>query len=80
MCAALVGMLLLSFCWMCRLSGHVHAGCSGDRSAHISALELRGAQLVIAHSTSMGAARVGRPWLASRAYEPDRQQQGYRTF
>ena len=44
-----------------RLSGHVHAGCTGDRSAAISALELRGAQLVIAHSTSLGAARVRRP-------------------
>jgi len=43
---------------LCRLSGHVHAGCTGDHSAVISALELRGAQLVIANSTSLGAARV----------------------
>lgn len=53
----------LVFDCLCRLSGHVHAGCSGDRSATISALELRGAQLIIAQSTSLGAARVslGKP-------------------
>lgn len=55
MCAL---VLFLPIVCCCRLSGHVHAGCTGDRSAVISALELRGASLVIAHSTSLGAARV----------------------
>ena len=41
-----------------RLSGHVHAGCEGNSSASISALELRGAHLVIARVTSLAAARV----------------------
>jgi hypothetical protein len=57
------------------LSGHVHAGCNGDRSAQISALELRGAQLVIAHSTSLGAARVRRLCFELHACESVRQQQ-----
>lgn len=41
-----------------RLSGHVHAGCQGDTNASISALELRGAHLVIAQVKSLAAARV----------------------
>jgi septum formation inhibitor MinC len=43
---------------LCRLAGNVHAGCDGDRSATISALELRGAHLVIANVKSLAAARV----------------------
>uniref|UniRef100_A0A383V6C6 Uncharacterized protein n=1 Tax=Tetradesmus obliquus TaxID=3088 RepID=A0A383V6C6_TETOB len=44
-----------------RLAGHVHAGCEGDRGATISALELRGAHLVIANVKSLAAARVTVP-------------------
>eukprot|EP00775_Hariotina_reticulata_P004598 gene4598-4852_t len=44
-----------------KLSGHVHAGASGNTAAHISALELRGAQIIIADVTSLAAARVTVP-------------------
>jgi hypothetical protein len=56
----------LCLCHSCRLAGHVHAGCDGDRSATISALELRGAHLVIANVKSLAAARVSSStWIAS---------------
>jgi hypothetical protein len=62
-------------CAVYRLAGHVHAGCSGDRSAVISALELRGAQLIIAQCSSLGAARVSNVLGSlSGAQLPGRQQ------